>query len=171
MEIINIKKLIWLFLFCVLFGCGTGIPSDFIKPAVNEKIALTIKNYQSTKCLKHCLVDKVDECYCDIDEFPKGNCEEQEKKCVKVCPDLKYKAFKCTDLYANESGGRAVYWIEPWEWQNYFEHLTVITFLEQDIAQLTQIDFLCKHDFILCENHLDVIEALKEFAVDLNENQ
>ena len=155
----------------LLFGCaGQGIPATFIKPLVNKKIALELKRYQDTKCLENCLVDKVDECYCDIDDFPEGNCKETEKKCVKKCP-IEYKGFKCIDLYPDEKGIRKVRYIKPWAWQNYFDHLTVYTFVSQNIAVLKQIDFICNHDFIICKNHYEVIKGLDEYVVHLEENK
>ena len=77
-------KILLLLGFLLTFGCGQGIPDSFIKPTINKKIALTLKKYQSTKCLTHCLVERIDDCYCDIDG--PDDCKEVEKKCVKTCP-------------------------------------------------------------------------------------
>lgn len=144
-----------------LIGCGGGgIPQELIQPTVNEKIALTLQRYQDTKCLNHCIIEKVESCYTDI--------ETEQERCVKVCP-IQYKGFKCTDLYADETGKRNVYWIGAADWQEYIEHHTIISFLKQNVSQLTQLDYLCDHDLILCENHYEVIEVLRDYVINLEE--
>ena len=151
-------KILFILSCILILNCGGGVfPDNFIKPTINKKIAIILQNYQRTHCKVECLIKRVDNCYTDKKTL--------KKKCVKECP-LEYKGFYCIDLYKID-GKNTTYFIEPFEWQTYFEHLTTITFLSQDIQNLTEKEFLCKNDYVTCEDNLEVIQTLQKFIYEI----
>ena len=142
-----------IFSFLLLFSCGgKSLPTEFLKPVTKDnKLAFTLYNYNQIVCKTKCLIDEAHE----TKEYQHALTQEVED--FTECP-LYLRVFACKDIHTEKE-----YLFTPAQWQADAQFLFNYFYTPHIKKTLSQNEFMCEQDFVLCENQFSVIKTLEEF--------